>query len=277
MPSSARVGLKEAAELLGVHYMTVYHYVRTGKLAGEQHNATWSVAVADVEALRGSAKRPARTSARRTRPRHLADRLIAGDEAGAWNLVEGALASGHEPSDVYDDILTPAMRLVGTEWERGAITVADEHRASAVAMRLVGRMGPYFARRGRSKGTVVLGAAPGDYHALPGAMLADSLRIAGYTPDDLGANTPSSSFVDAATSADRLVAVLVGATLDGDDDPIRDVIAALRDAGVTSPILTGGHGVRDEAHARSLGADGWTGRDAHAAVLAVHAVAERAR
>ena len=269
MSSSPRVGLKEAAEILGVHYMTVYHYVRTGKLAGERHSATWSVAVDDLVTLRAKQKDPDRGVVRSVRPRQLADRLVAGDEAGAWNLLEGALAAGNAPSAVYGDMLTPAMHLVGAGWERGEITVADEHRASAVATRLVGRMGPYFARRGRSKGTVVLGAAPGDYHALPGAMLADLLRVSGFDPDDLGANTPPSSFVEAAASADRLVAVLVGATLDGHDDSIREVIGALRVAGVRAVILTGGHGVPDEAHARALGADGWTGRDAVTAVETV--------
>jgi len=255
--------------MLGVHYMTVYHYVRTGKLAGERHSATWSVAVADVEAIRDQPRRQVRGAARTVRPRQLADRLVAGDEAGSWTLLEGALASGNAPSSVYGDILSPAMRLIGAEWERGAITVADEHRASAVATRLVGRMGPYFARRGRSKGTVVLGAAPGDHHSLPGAMLADLLRVAGFDPDDLGANTPPASFVDAATTADRLVAVLVGATMATHDDAIRDVVSALRGAGVRVAILTGGHGVRDDARALSLGADGWTGLDAATAVEAV--------
>ena len=269
MTPPARVGLKEAADLLGVHYMTVYHYVRTGKLAGERHNATWSVAVADLESFRTTSSRPVRAVAKATRPRQIAERLVAGDEAGSWNLIEGALASGNEPSTVYDDILTPAMRLIGTQWETGEITVADEHRASAVAARVVGRMGPYFARRGRSKGTVILGAVPGDHHALPGAILADLLRVQGFQPDDLGANTPSSSFVDAARSADRLVAVLVGATIDVGDDVIGGVIGVLRASDAAPVILTGGHAIRDEAHALHLGADGWTGRDARSAVAAV--------
>jgi methanogenic corrinoid protein MtbC1 len=135
-------------------------------------------------------------------------------------------------------------------------------------------MGPYFTRRGRSKGTVVIGAVAGDHHALPGAMLADLLRDAGYEPDDLGANTPASSFVDATRSADRLVAVLVGATMDDHDASMREVIKALRDAGVRVAILAGGHGVRDEAHARDLGADRWTGRDAAAAVRAVRELSD---
>jgi len=84
----------------------------------------------------------------------LADRLVAADEAGSRNLIESAVVASNAPSAVDGDILAPAMRLIGTQWEGGAMTVADEHRASAVAIRLVGRMEPHLARRGRSKGTV---------------------------------------------------------------------------------------------------------------------------
>jgi methanogenic corrinoid protein MtbC1 len=84
--------------------------------------------------------------------------MIAGDEAGAWAIVEAALASGAEAADVYLDVLLPALESVGDGWAAGRISVADEHRATVVAQRLIGRLGPRFARRGRKRGVVVLGA-----------------------------------------------------------------------------------------------------------------------
>ena len=43
-------------------------------------------------------------------PGKLAARMVAGDEAGAWGVVEAALASGVEAADVYLDLLVPRSR-----------------------------------------------------------------------------------------------------------------------------------------------------------------------
>ena len=125
-----RITLQEAADRLGVHYMTAYRYVRTGRLAARRDGVQWVVDPAEVARLR-SAPRPARGRVRAEGPDKLAARLVAGDEAGAWTVVEAALTSGVEPADHYQDILVPALRSVGDGWEEGTLAVGDEHRATA--------------------------------------------------------------------------------------------------------------------------------------------------
>ena len=163
MVGDAELTLREAAQRLGVHYMTVYRYVRTGQLPARRAGAKWSVDARDLAALTsGSNRAPGPRSARVDRSSRLLDCLTRGDEAGAWTVVQGAMASGLEARQVYADLLVPALVAVGTGWATGAIPVAEEHRASVVATRLVGRLGPRFARRGRSRGSLVVGApSPG--------------------------------------------------------------------------------------------------------------------
>ena len=253
--------------------MTVYRYVRTGRLPATLDGATWTVDPADLASFDrdrlASARGTTRQSRRPLRPARLAQRMAAGDEAGSWSIIEDALASGVGPGEIYTELVVPALRRIGDAWQSGAMTVADEHRASAVSLRLIGRLGPRFARRGRTRGLVVLGAAPGELHGLPSAILADLLRIAGFGVVDLGPNTPAASFADAVAESDRLVAVLVGATTSGQDVALRSVVRAIRRAEVAAPILVGGRAVQDLDHARRLGADGWTGSDAVAAVEAL--------
>jgi 5-methyltetrahydrofolate--homocysteine methyltransferase len=132
-----------------------------------------------------------------------------------------------------------------------------------VAARLVGRLGPSFARRGRHLGTVVVGAAPGDPHALPVAMLADIVRAHGYRVVDLGANVPVESFT-AAAAGDRVVAVGVSISDTGCLPAAGAAVAAVR--AVTSvPILVGGPAT--DASVAVPGADGWAGDGAAAAQL----------
>jgi excisionase family DNA binding protein len=43
VPASTDITLTEAAELLGVHYMTAYKYVRTGRLAATKVGGGWRI------------------------------------------------------------------------------------------------------------------------------------------------------------------------------------------------------------------------------------------
>jgi methanogenic corrinoid protein MtbC1 len=102
------------------------------------------------------------------------------------------------------------------------------------------------------------------------------LRREGFEVADLGADTPAISFADAATEADRLVAVLIGVTTPGRDSAVRKVVLTLQRAEIGAPILVGGHGISGRDHALSLRADGWTGHDAKRAVETVRALVEDA-
>jgi excisionase family DNA binding protein len=266
------ISLREAARRLGVHYMTAYRYVRTGRLPARQAGQEWLVDPGDLDLVHpaeppgpAGAVRPARLD----RVPLLRARMVAGDEAGAWRIVEDALASGQQAAGIYLDLLVPVLRSVGDGWAEGAVSVAAEHRASAVAQRIIGRLGPRFARRGRKRGTVIIGGPAGDQHSLPGAIIADLLRGQGFDVIDLGANTPAESFTETAGGADRLVTVVIGVTTPGLDDAARSALAALRRAGVAVPVLAGGAAITGPDHARALGADAWTGRDGRAVLTAV--------
>ena len=284
------VTLNEAAERLGVHYMTVYRYVRTGRLPGRKVGVEWRVDPADLDAFAGRAAAAGLQPTHRTEPpgtdrpsagpdgnddlarprsrrrvdhaRRLVDRLVAGDEQGSWDIVQNAMASGIDATDVYLEVVTPALATIGDEWSDGTISVGQEHQASVVVHRLIGRLGPQFARRGRKRGTIVLGAPAGDNHALPSALFADLLRGEGFTVIDLGSDTPPASFVDAALGAERLVAVGITATALDNEVAIAEAITALR--GATDTTIVVGGGAAAEPDAERLGADCWggSGRDA---------------
>lgn len=258
------VTLQEAADILGVHYMTAYRYVRLGLLPAAKVGAVWRVRRADLEAFQAEAAAPAPTGANGRPGRKRAPwderfeaRLLAGDSRGAWGVVEAAMAAGTELDGVYLEVIAPAMASIGERWARGDLDISYEHRASGIAMRIVGRLGPRFARRGRTRGSVVLGTPPGERHSLPIALLADIVRASGFEVSDLGADVPAESFVVAAREAQRLVAVGVSVTAEEALEGTHAVITSLRSALPTVPVLLGGFAVKGEAHARALGADGW--------------------
>ncbi|HEY2280528.1 MAG TPA: B12-binding domain-containing protein [Streptosporangiaceae bacterium] len=268
-PTTGPISLREAARRLGVHYMTAYRYVRTGRLPARRDGQEWLIDPDDLSLLRDQPPPSPGQRAQADRVPILMARMTAGDEAGAWRIVDDALASGMDATGIYLDLLVPALRAVGAAWADGMISIAGEHRASAVAQRLIGRLGPQFARRGRKRGTVVTGGPAGEQHGLPGAIISDLLRGQGFEVIDLGANTPAASFAETAREASRLVAVVIGVTAPGLDDNVRSVVAALADASLTAPVLVGGAAITGAAHARELGANAWTGPDGRAVLAAV--------
>ena len=182
------------------------------------------------------------------------------------------MMSGLEPSEVYLDALAPALAAIGSAWAAGELSIADEHRATAVTNRLIGRLGPRFHRPGQTRGTIVVGAVAGDHHAIPTAIASDLLRGDGFTVFDLGANSPVESFLDTASSADRLIAVGVTSSAAGTDDQMIATVAAIKEE-LQCPVVIGGHGIGTkarEAHPDAITAS------ATEMLLAFNEIAERA-
>jgi len=263
--------LPQVADKLGIHYMTVYRYVRTGRLPAKRVRGTWQVDPADLAHVERSRQGTRATGKAPSRAR-LEARLVASDEAGAWDVLEEALASGMEPDQVLLELVGPALRSIGTLWEQGRLSVADEHRASSVAARLISRLGARFARRGHKRGTVILAAAPGDLHGFPVSIAANLLRWRGFDVVELGADTPSDALAETAVGEPDLVAVGIACTAGGSPQAARRAIAALRKSVPNVPVLIGGAAVADAAHARRLGADVFTGRLADEVVRSVEAI-----
>ena len=261
MPKSL-VSLNEVAEILGVHYMTAYRYVREGRLHAIKDGRGWVVKLSDLNAFRkglGSAVVP-KTGNRKVAP--WSDRmlllLISGDERGVVTLMESVLRSGNDLYFLYLDVLVPAMRVIGTKWESGEIDVFVEHRATGIASRSAARVGSRFSKRGVRKGTVLLGSPEGEWHVLGSQLLSDFIHLEGWKVDDLGPNVPVESFVAAATQIPDVVAVCIASTMKETLPAMSETITKIKKASNNSiPCFVGGAAVLDSEHAENLGADYW--------------------
>jgi methanogenic corrinoid protein MtbC1 len=258
--------LRDAAETLGVHYMTAYRYVRLGLLPARKQAGTWLVTDRDLErfmAARDESPVRRRGRASSDDPQRLARRLVAGDRRGSLQIVDAALLH-RSFKDLIVDVLAPALREVGDRWWSGEIDVADEHRATEISLELLYQVGNRFTRPGRKRGAVVIGCGPGERHSMPAALVASAVRSNGFSVDWLGADVPATSFVAAARGHPDLVAVGVSVTSPALAGSIPTVVTVLGEAGIDAPVIVGGAGIDGDAHARALAADGYA-PDARAA------------
>lgn len=236
------IALADAAEQLGVHYMTAYRYVRTGRMYAVKRGGKWWVEPSAIEAVReeGVGVRRSGSEPREMLVEPFAARLLAGDSGGCWDLITDALRGGAPPKEVHSRLLHPALVQVGERWATGEISIAAEHRATATANRLIGQMGPLFRHPGRRRGTVVIGVLAGDPHSLPSAMLADLLADRRLDVVDLGADTPAESFVETAGEVDDLVGIGTCLVLDHLVDRAVDELGEIRAAMPQALIVAGG-------------------------------------
>ncbi len=249
--------LQEAAERLGVHYMTMYRYVRLGLIAATKSGGAWRVAQDDLDAFaRPQAGRPEVGDT--PWADRLRARMLAGDITGSWAVVEAAMASGASPEAVYGDIIAPAMTAIGEQWAAGSIGIEDEHLASAVVGRLIGKLGPRFARRGRSRGVVVATTPPGERHGFGVAMVSDIIRGRGFEVLELGPDLPLESLVSALDRIADLRAVCLSVVSTANLAACASTVAAIKQRFPAVVVIVGGRAFTSAEEAAECGADGFS-------------------
>jgi GGDEF domain-containing protein len=108
------------------------------------------------------------------------DALRAADGAAAERIALECLQKGMGVEALYGRVIAPAMWRIGCLWEEGAITVADEHLATALTHRVMASV--YEASFGWAPsrpGRILLAAVEGQRHALGLRMAADVEALLG--------------------------------------------------------------------------------------------------
>lgn len=155
----------------------------------------------------------------------LATRTSHGDEEVAFPAAKDELAAALATFDdgkahaVFDallarlsldtllrDVIVPYLRELGQGWERGDVSIAQEHFASTL---LRGRLLGLARGWGRGIGPLaVLACAPGEQHDLGLLGFGLALRGRGWRIVYLGADTPITSVADAARSCSPAAVVV---------------------------------------------------------------------
>jgi MerR family transcriptional regulator, light-induced transcriptional regulator len=207
--------LREAAGTLGVHYQTAYTWVRQGVLPARKVGRGYEISEVDTRAL--AARR--RRGAQPPRPIQVRDwaaqsqlihqALAEGDETLARKRL-ARLAGGVPMIDLCAHIIGPALRRIGDDWAARRVSIAQEHRASAMCERLIAS---YAGQPGgRPRGVAVAATPPGERHGLPALMAAACLREDHWLVHHLAADLPVAEVTRLAGQVRAGLVVLSSAT-----------------------------------------------------------------
>lgn len=171
-------------------------------------------------------------------PQYVED-LIAGrrDECRrtALDLLEGGAPLRH----LYRDLVEASLHEVGRRWEAGLVSVAVEHRATAITEELLALVFPRALRRQANGRTAVISCAAEELHQVGARIVADTLEHLGWSVDFVGAGAPLERLAELVRARrPQLVglSVSIGDHLTGAEQAIEVVRAADR----AVPIVVGG-------------------------------------
>jgi 5-methyltetrahydrofolate--homocysteine methyltransferase len=190
--------------------------------------------------------------------------IEVGDRAVATSLVHDAMSAGLAPQTILDS-MTAAMQEVGGRFQRNEIYVPEMLIAARAMKEAMAVLEPVLVGAGiRPEATAILGTVKGDLHDIGKNLVGMMWKGANIEVIDLGVNVPAEQFAQAAKEHDaRIIGIsaLLTTTMVG----MRDVVKAVRGAGLGDvKIIVGGAPVTPD-FAREIGADAYAA-DAGAAV-----------
>jgi methanogenic corrinoid protein MtbC1 len=191
----------------------------------------------------------------------------AGDRRGAFRVVDAASGAGLDLATIYMEVFQPALREIGRLWQENALSVAEEHLATAITQAAMARAFEHAVEWGAEGGpTLVAACADVERHEVGLRMLCDLLECEGWSTTYLGATVPLDALA-AMVRQRRPDVVALSATLPPHLPRLRAMVRAVREAGAPPPlVLVGGRPfLADPTLAARLGAD-LTATDAATAV-----------
>ena len=127
--------------------------------------------------------------------------LLAGDYQESLHLADWTVTDALRLKDFYLQVIQPAMYQVGNLWQRGEISVAQEHLASIITDRVMATTYPRVDLRKPSKGKMVIMMAPDEFHEIGARVVADFLALDGWDVNYLGVKIPLRDLLEFLTNS----------------------------------------------------------------------------
>ncbi len=121
--------------------------------------------------------------------------LLEGNKAGCTLVIQQLASEKAGIIDIYVDLFQRSLYQIGKMWDKGKITVAEEHNASQLTESL---MNSYFnsvkPSRPNNK-TVIISCINKEFHEIGARMAAHIFESSGWNTFFLGASVPPKELV----------------------------------------------------------------------------------
>lgn len=121
--------------------------------------------------------------------------LIKGNSKEALLFSKSIVHDKESVEAFYTKIVKHSMYEIGLLWEEGLISVAQEHLATSIVMRIMSFLYMNFNFIENTKGIAIVTASFNEYHEVGARMISDLLELDGWNITYLGANIPNEEFM----------------------------------------------------------------------------------
>ncbi|MGN0592086.1 MAG: homocysteine S-methyltransferase family protein [Ruminococcus sp.] len=170
--------------------------------------------------------------------------------------ITAGLLESHEPMEIINNMLIPALDMAGTQFEQGKIFLPQLILTAGAAQAAFGVIRDALSRSSAapvSKGKIVLATVKGDVHDIGKNIVKVLLENYGYTVIDLGKDVPCQQVVDAAI-AHQVPLVGLSALMTTTLDAMAETIRLLHEQYPSCKTVVGGAVLTPE-YAQKIHAD----------------------
>ncbi len=171
------------------------------------------------------------------------DGLLKYDQQLCRQNFQQWMDSSPELRSLYEQLVQRSLYEVGELWERGRISVATEHFATATTESLLNMVYPRLFLQPRVGKTAVVACVANEHHQIGGKLVADIFELHGWRGYFLGANTPIRDLIDLVAEKKPDV-VALSVTVAFSMESLLSAITELRTHYPDVPILVGGQAFR---------------------------------
>jgi 5-methyltetrahydrofolate--homocysteine methyltransferase len=184
------------------------------------------------------------------------DALMAGRKAEVEALVDQAVAAGMSARQILNEGLIIGMERLGVLFKANEVFIPEVLVAARAMNAGLTKLEPLLIKeKVEPKGLVIIGTVKGDLHDIGKNLVSMMLKGAGYKIVDLGADVSAEKFVAAAREHQADV-VALSALLTTTMVQMKGVVQALKDAGLSMPVVVGGAPLTQD-YANQIGANGY--------------------
>lgn len=198
------------------------------------------------------------------------EKLINGDHRELLKISKERVKDIKTLRDFYLGLIQPVMYKIGIKWQRGEITVSEEHLATSVVGRLMAALYPVLITTEYNYDKrVIVTSSPNEFHELGGRMLSDLLESEGWDVSFLGANNPAEEVVKTMERIDPF-AICISVTMPFNITNATDLITDIKnnESLKNKKVLVGGIAFNRNKNAwRKTGADAFADNAASAVEL----------
>ena len=201
--------------------------------------------------------------------------VVGGRKEPALAALKRAVAAGIAPQKLVDEVLIPAITVVGEKFEKKEYYLPQLLQSAEAMKAAMAELEPLLLNSGehKSDGPVfVLATVQGDIHDIGKNIFSLLLRNHGFNVIDLGKDVPASTIAEAARKHHAAI-VGLSALMTTTMPRMKEVVELFKAEHLDIPIFVGGAAV-DENFAETIGA--YYGSDAMSSVrLALEVVKKK--